>query len=63
MDRVAVILYKHIEEQVSLLRDSLCSGRAKDFSDYQRVCGEIRGLLIARQLITDLVTTMERNDE
>ena len=63
MDRIAAILHKQIEEQVTALRDAVSSGRAKDFPEYHRICGEIKGLLTARQLITDLTIAMENNDE
>ena len=63
MDKIAAILYKQLDEKVALLQNSLSDGRAKDFPEYQRVCGEIRGLLTARQYITSLVNNMEKNDE
>ena len=37
--------------------------QAEDFGDYQRTCGEIRGLLTARQYITDLKQRMEHSDD
>jgi hypothetical protein len=44
-------------------RDWIGSGQAKDYSEYQRVCGEIKGLLFARQEILDLKRKMENSDD
>ena len=63
MDRIATILCKQIDDQLSLLRDSLSAGRAKDYAEYLRLCGEIRGLQTARQFITVLNNQLEIEDE
>jgi hypothetical protein len=41
----------------------LCGGGAKDFAEYRHVCGVIRGLTHAEQLVKDLVQKMEYEDE
>ena len=38
------------------------SGRAKDFSEYQHVCGVILGLSHADNIINDLVRKLENDD-
>jgi len=48
---------------VKYLKDWLISGVAKDYAEYQKVCGEVKGLLTARQNITDLKHKMENSDE
>ena len=59
----ADVLVQNLDKEVIAKRDWIASGQAKDFSDYQRMCGEIHGLLIARQDILDLKQKMENSDE
>jgi hypothetical protein len=39
------------------------NGGAKDFADYRHVCGVIRGLTHAEQIVKDLVQRLENIDE
>lgn len=41
----------------------LATGRAADYAEYRHVCGIIRGLNSAEQIIKDLVQRLEQNDE
>jgi hypothetical protein len=41
----------------------LNGGGAKDFAEYRHICGVIRGLTHAEQLVKDLVQKMEYSDE
>lgn len=62
MDAFEILLQK-IDNEVSAVEDSLGSGNAKDYADYQSMCGKIKGLLTARVFIKDLQQTMEHSDE
>lgn len=57
------VLVIELDKSIAQKRDWVASGQAKDFAEYQRMCGEIHGLLIARQEITDLKQKMENSDE
>jgi hypothetical protein len=57
------ILLKQIDEKVQQLQDSVTNGNIDKFEDYKKLCGEIRGLLIARGYILDLKDRMENSDE
>jgi hypothetical protein len=57
------VLVQELDKDLVQKRDWVASGQAKDFADYQRMCGEIHGLLIARQEILDLKQKMEHSDE
>ena len=63
LDKALEVLVGQIDEKVSRLQETLASGAAKDYAEYQRMCGEIQGLLTARLNTTDLKHTMETNDE
>jgi hypothetical protein len=56
-------LIKNIDEKVEQLREFLSSGRAETFEEYKRMCGEIRGLLSAREYASDLNATLENMDD
>ena len=57
------IIVGHIDEKVNQLRDYLAEGKSENFEEYKRICGEIRGLLIAKGYALDLKQTMENADE
>ena len=57
------VLVQELDRELAQKRDWVASGQAKDFADYQRMCGEIHGLLIARQEVLDLKQKMEHSDE
>lgn len=57
------VLVDELDNKVQKLREWLGSGQAKDYPDYQHICGEIRGLLYAKQEILDLKRKMENSDD
>ena len=57
------VLTIELDKSVDQKRDWVASGQAKDYAEYQRICGEIKGLLFAKQEILDLKQTMEHSDE
>jgi uncharacterized protein YaaR (DUF327 family) len=52
-----------IDSKVLQLQEALSDGRVETLEEYKKVCGEIRGLLTARNYITDLNKSMESSDE
>lgn len=57
------ILLEQTDEKVMQLKEHLSEGKASSFEEYKRLCGEIRGLLLARGYITDLQQKVEYSDE
>jgi hypothetical protein len=57
------LLVQQTDEKIAQLKDHLAEGRAESFEEYKKLCGEIRGLLIARGYTLDLKQTMENSDE
>jgi hypothetical protein len=51
-----------LDKEVIVKRDWVASGQAADYPEYRRICGEIHGLLIARQETIDLKRKMEHSD-
>ena len=54
---------KQIDEQASYIREGLSLGRATSFEEYKGTCGEIKGLLVAKGFILDLMQKMEESDD
>ena len=62
-DKAFNVIIKHIDDKVLQLQEALADGRVEDIGEYKKVCGEVRGLLTARNYITDLNKAMENSDE
>lgn len=57
------LILKEIEERREYIAKALIEGSAKEYSEYRSMCGEIRGLSVAHQTVTDLVQKLETNDD
>jgi len=57
------LLVKQLDEKLEQLEGFISSGRPETFEEYKKLCGEIRGLNIARGYALDLKTRMENSDE
>ena len=57
----------HLISEIDKLRDDqatfLNGGGAKDFAEYRHICGVIRGLTHAEQLVRNLVQKMENYED
>lgn len=62
-DKMLHHLSQKIDEKVGRLQEAVGNGVAKDYSEYQKMCGEIQGLLTARLFISDLDQNLENSDE
>jgi len=56
------LLEKKINEHEQNMTTALIRGNIKDFGEYQRICGVIYGLNLARLDIQELRQTMENDD-
>lgn len=57
------VLEKKLNEHEQDMTTALVRGGVKDFGEYQRICGVIYGLNLARMNIQDLRQKMESEDE
>jgi len=57
------IVIDNIDEKVKQIQEYIGAGRAKDFEEYRGLCGEVKGLLTARFIASDLTQNMEQLDE
>ena len=63
MDKTLEVLLKQVRDQRAQIVEAVSSNAAKDYSEYQKLCGEIRGLSLAEGFILDLAKKMEFADE
>lgn len=62
-DQAFKYLLSDLREKERSLLESLGGGAAADYPAYREMCGQIRGLLYAQNLITDLVRKLERYED
>ena len=63
MEKAFEIILKQVRDKRDQIVEAVANNAAKDFSDYQKLCGEIRGLSLAEGFILDLAKKMEYSDE
>jgi hypothetical protein len=63
IDKYLDHLAQKLGEQAKSLEESLGAGAAKNYDEYQHMCGQIKGLLIALSEISDLKQRLEKSDE
>lgn len=54
---------KECEEKVQQLRGYLSAGSAKNYEEYQKLCGQISGLLYAKDYALSLKQQWESSDD
>ena len=52
-----------INERREPLQQVLCEGVAKDYSEYQKLCGELRGLAVVEMYLKHLAKKLEQDDD
>lgn len=63
MDKTLEVLLKQVRDKREQVVEAVANNAAKDYSEYQKLCGEIRGLSITEGFILDLAKKMEFSDE
>ena len=61
--QVLEYLNKKYNDEIAVLQESLGAGVAKDYAEYQNLCGVIRGLLTAQREINDLLRRVKEHDD
>lgn len=56
------VLVEQIDDKVKQLQEAVCSERISSFEEYKTLCGEIKGLSVARGYILDLKDKVEIDD-
>jgi hypothetical protein len=52
-----------INDRVLQLQETLADDNVKDFAEYKKTCGEVKGLLTARLFLNDLQHRLQDSDD
>ena len=63
IDKYLKLLSSKIDDKVSQLQMAIADGKAEDYAEYKKMCGEVKGLLTARLYIIDLQERVINNDD
>ena len=63
LEKTLQIIAQKLDAERANIVDSLGDANAKDFGEYKYACGVVRGLLVAKSLVTDLASNLESMDE
>jgi len=63
IDKYLQHLSSKLDDSVLQLQMNMADGLAKDYAEYKKMCGEVKGLLIARSYIKDLQERLTNNDD
>jgi hypothetical protein len=63
IDKYLKLLSGKIDDKVSQLQMSIADGKADDYAEYKKMCGEVKGLLTARLFIIDLQERVINDDD
>lgn len=63
MDKTLEVVLDQLREKRQQLTEAVATNACRDFAEYQKLCGEIRGLSIAEGFILDLTKLMEQSDD
>lgn len=61
--KIISVTLTFINERREPLQQALCDGVAKDYADYQRLCGELRGLAVVEMYLKHLAKQLEQDDD
>ena len=61
--RVLEVISSQLNDQIAQIQEFLGTGQAKDYAEYREGCGKIRGLIVAKQQVEDLVRNLENSDD
>jgi hypothetical protein len=63
MDKTLEVVLQQLRDKREQLTGAVASNACKDFAEYQKLCGEIRGLSMAEGYILDIAKLMEQSDD
>jgi len=63
MEKTLEVLLEQIGQKRQQIVEAVSNNAAKDYAEYQKLCGEIRGLSLAEGFILDLAKQMEFSDD
>lgn len=56
-------LITRVDGELTNIEQDLAVGHAKDYAEYKHTCGLYRGLLVAKNILTETLERMETDNE
>jgi hypothetical protein len=56
-------LITRVDGELTTVEQDLAVGQAKDYAEYKHSCGIYRGLLLAKNILTETLERMANDDE
>ena len=56
-------LRKQIEEHKHIVLEAMADGKAKDFADYQHMCGKLLGMSTAQWVLDEMADRLKNIDD
>jgi hypothetical protein len=63
IDKYLQHVVSKINDRVLQLQEALADDNVKDFGEYKKTCGEVKGLLTARLFLNDLQHRLQDADD
>ena len=63
IDKYLQHVVSKINDRVLQLQETLADDNVKDFAEYKKTCGEVKGLLTARLFLNDLQHRLQDADD
>ncbi len=63
MEKTLEIILEQVRRKRDQISSAIVTNGARDYPEYQKLCGEIRGLSLSEGFILDLAKTMEQEDD
>ena len=63
MEKTLDVVLEQLKDKRQQLVEAVATNSCADFAEYQKLCGEIRGLSLAEGYILDLIKLMEHDDD
>lgn len=61
--KILALIVRELQEIRAAQEAHITGGRAADHAEYRHVCGVIRGLTLAENIVNDLVQKLEKSDD
>ena len=61
--KIISVTLTFINERREPIQQALSDGVAKDYAEYQKLCGELRGLAVVEMYLKHLAKKLEQDDD
>ena len=62
-NQMLLYLSKQVNSEITIISDELARGAAGDYGEYRYLCGRVRGLMVANDLLRAAAEKMQMGEE